>query len=281
MDRADATGFGVSVVGHTALLAAAWFVVSRPATPPVASQSFEVSYVDEVGLTSTSPTPSAEPAPAPVAPEIGPPEEAASAPPPTPAPVPAPTPRPAPPPPAPAPRAAPAPAPRPAPPQRAQPAPPRAAPPSRPAQQGRGTGQRNAGSLLGPDLLRGIGNDRNARPNRPPAATYGAAERSSVRQAIARALMRCQRQPLPAPEAAAIRVEYRVTLGPDGSLASAQFVRVINDDPALERYERRMKDIALNVINACTPIRGLPPEFYDVPGGWRQFPYQFDPRTVR
>jgi hypothetical protein len=93
--------------------------------------------------------------------------------------------------------------------------------------------------------------------------------------------MRCQRQSLPAPEAAAIRVEYRVSLNPDGSLAGAQFLRVINDDPALERYERRMRDIALNVINACTPIRGLPPEFYDVPGGWRQFPYQFDPRTVR
>ena len=56
---------------------------------------------------------------------------------------------------------------------------------------------------------------------------------------------------------------------------------MLNDDPALERYERRMRDIALNVINACTPIRGLPAEFYDVPGGWRSFPYQFDPRTVR
>jgi hypothetical protein len=143
------------------------------------------------------------------------------------------------------------------------------------------TAQRNSGSLLGPDLLRGIGNDRASRSNRPPAQTYGAAERASVRQALARALARCQRQPLPAPEAAAIRVNYRVTLNPDGSLASAQFLGVLNSDPALERYERRMRDIALNVINACTPIRGLPPEFYDVPGGWHQFPYQFDPRTVR
>ena len=122
---------------------------------------------------------------------------------------------------------------------------------------------------------------RSAATNRAPAATYGPSERASVRQAIARALMRCQRQPLPAPEAAAIRVNYRVTLNADGSLASAQFLSVLNDDPALERYERRMRDIALNVIHACTPIRGLPAEFYDVPGGWRQFPYQFDPRTVR
>ncbi len=265
MDRADATGFGVSVVGHCALLAAAWLVVSRP-TPPAISPSFEVSYVDEVGLTAASPNP-APSAQASVAPEVAPPEEAAPAP--APAPITEPTPAP--------PRAAPRPA----------PSPERAAPPARPAppqaarQQGNATAQRNTGSRLGADLLRGIGNDRNARTNSPPAATYGAAERASVRQAIARALMRCQRQPLPAPEAAAIRVNYRVTLNADGSLASAQFLSVLNDDPALERYERRMRDIALNVITACTPIRGLPAEFYDVPGGWRTFPYQFDPRTVR
>ncbi len=260
MDRAEAAGFGVSVVGHCALLAAAWLIVSR-SVAPIPSQSFEVSYVDEVGLTAASPQ-SAPSAMAFIAPEVAPPEEAAPAPSPEPDPVPLPQ------------RAAPSPAPSP---DRAAPA----TPPRATRQQGNATAQRNAGSRLGPDLLRGIGNDRNARSNNPPAATYGPAERASVRQALARALMRCQRQPLPAPEAAAIRVNYRVTLNPDGSLASAQFVSVLNDDPALERYERRMRDIALNVINACTPIRGLPPEFYDVPGGWRSFPYQFDPRTVR
>lgn len=265
MDRAEATGFGVSVVGHCALLLAAWLVVSRP-TPPQVSQAFEVSYVDEVGLTAASPNP-APSAQASVAPEVAPPEEAAPAP--APAPIPDPTPAP--------PRAAPRPAPSP---ERAAP-PARAATPQPVRQQGNAAAQRNTGSRLGAEILRGLGNDRNARSNSPPAATYGPAERASVRQAIARALMRCQRQPLPAPEAAAIRVNYRVTLNPDGSLASAQFLSVLNDDPALARYERRMRDIALNVINACTPIRGLPAEFYDVPGGWRSFPYQFDPRTVR
>jgi len=265
VDRAEATGLGVSVVGHCALLAAAWLVVSRP-TPPQVSRAFEVSYVDEVGLTAASPNP-APSAQASVAPDVAPPQETAPAP--APAPIPDPTPAP----------------PRPAP--RTAPTPERAAPQARPAppqparQQGSAATQRNTGSRLGAEILRGLGNDRTARSNSPPAATYGPAERSSVRQAIARALMRCQRQPLPAPEAAAIRVNYRVTLNQDGSLASAQFLSVQNDDPALERYERRMRDIALNVINACTPIRGLPAEFYDVPGGWRSFPYQFDPRTVR
>ncbi len=265
MERADAAGFGVSVVGHCALLAAAWLIVNRP--PPTAvSPAFEVSYVDEVGLTAASPEPASS-AMASVAPEVAPPEQAAPAPVPEAVPEPVPSP----------PRAALRPAPSP---DRAA-APARPAPPRTARQQGSAAAQRNAGSLLGPDLLRGIGSDRNARTSRAPAAAYGPSERASVRQALARALMRCQRQPLPAPEAAAIRVNYRVTLNPDGSLANAQFLSVLNSDPALERYERRMRDIALNVINACTPIRGLPPEFYDVPGGWRSFPYQFDPRTVR
>jgi len=267
MDRADATGLGISVLGH-ALLAYACVVVVVRSPAPLPSQAFEVSYVDEVGLTAASPNP-APSAQASVAPEVAPPEEAAPAPAPTPIAEPTPAP----------PRAAPRPAPSP---ERAA-APPRPAPPRPATQPGRATThtQRNTGSRLGADILRGIGNDRNARSNSPPAATYGPSERASVRQAIARALMRCQRQPLPAPEAAAIRVNYRVTLNPDGSLASAQFLGVLNNDPALERYERRMRDIALNVINSCTPIRGLPAEFYDVPGGWRSFPYQFDPRTVR
>lgn len=269
MDRADATGLGISVVGHALLAYACVLAVVRtPAPPP--SQAFEVSYVDEVGATAASPTP-APSAQASVAPEVAPPEEAAPAP--TPAPVPEPTPappRPAPPRPTPSPERAAAP-PKPAPPQPARQQPGRATAPA----------QRNTGSRLGAEILRGIGNDRNTRANSAPAAVYGPAERASVRQAIARALMRCARQPLPAPEAAAIKVNYRVTLNPDGSLASAQFQSVLNDDPALERYERRMRDLALNVINSCTPIRGLPAEFYDVPGGWRSFPYQFDPRTVR
>ena len=39
-----------------------------------------------------------------------------------------------------------------------------------------------------------------------------------------------------------------------------------------------MRDLALNVIRQCTPIRGLPGELYDVPRGWREFTYTFDPR---
>ena len=78
-----------------------------------------------------------------------------------------------------------------------------------------------------------------------------------------------------------MKVDYRVTLNPDGSLAQAQFVRVVNPDPSLARYEQRMRDIAYNVLRSCTPIHGLPSEYYDVPGGWHQFSYRFDPRASR
>lgn len=250
MERTAAIGIGAAAAGHAALFLLMWFIVIGRHNEAAMPAAMEVSYVDEIALTSTSPNPTPAAAPA-AAQEEGPVEQAA---------------------PAPLPMTAPAPALSPAP--ALEPARPRPAP-----QGGSGAAERSSGSRLNLDPA-SFGTDPRRRPD-GPAASYGPAQRASVRQAIARALARCQRQTLPAPEAAAIRVEYRVTLNPDGSLANAQFLRVINGDPSLERYEGRMRDIALNVINACTPIRGLPAEYYEVPGGWRQFPYQFDPRTVR
>ncbi len=261
MDRAEAAGIGVSVIGHCALVAVAWLVVSRPNLPAV-SQAFEVSYVDEVGLTAASPEP-APSAMASVAPEVAPPEQAAPAPLPEPVAQPVPAP----------PRATPRPAPSP---DRAE-APARPTTPRTNRQQGSAAARRNTGSLLGNDLLRGIGNDRNARSNRAPAATYGPAERASVNQAIRRALLPCARQPLPADNADVITVDYRVTLNRDGSLADVQFLRVNNPDPDLARYERRMRDLGMNVLRGCTPIRGLPDGFFDVRRG--QFTYTFDPKA--
>jgi hypothetical protein len=264
MDRVEAAGLGVSVAGHAALLALLSLALVTAGNVPVSPTAMEVSFVDEVAMTSASPQPSPAPAAPATAPDLGPIEDAA--------PAPAPTPRQAETEEKPRPVAE---EPVPAPPQQRR-AEPRPAPPAPP---GNARNTRRPG--LGDIDPRSFGRDPAARRDAPPAATYGPEARASVRQAIARALARCQRQPLPTPEAAVIRVDYTITLNRDGSLAGARFVRVINPDPALAQYERRMRDLALNVINACTPIRGLPQEFYDVPGGWRQFPYQFDPRTVR
>jgi outer membrane biosynthesis protein TonB len=133
---------------------------------------------------------------------------------------------------------------------------------------------------LGQDILRGIGNDPAPKAAARPAAAMTGEARASINAAIRRALLPCQRQNLPAPEAAEVQVVVNVTLNRDGSLAEASVSRVINNDPELERYERRMRDLALNVIRQCTPIRGLPAELYDVPRGWRQFPYTFDARRT-
>jgi hypothetical protein len=93
--------------------------------------------------------------------------------------------------------------------------------------------------------------------------------------AIRRQLLPCERQILPAPEARSIRVRVEVTLNPNGGLASARVMSVANDDPDLRIYERRMRELAVNVIEQCAPIRGLPAEYYNVPRGWRQFRYVF------
>jgi hypothetical protein len=257
MDRAQAAGVGVSVVFHAALIGLLALGVSRAVAPPPPPASMEVSFVEEVGLTSAAPEPTAEAPAIGTAPELGPPEDAAT----TAVPAPAP---PAPPVPVARQQAAP--------PERVRPTP---APPSPQA----GTGQRTTRRLTG-DILRGIGDDHVSTSNRPPAAMTGAA-RASVQAAIRRALVPCERQPLPAPEAAAIKVNVRVALNRNGSLASAEVTRVINDNAALSMYERRMRDLALAIVYRCTPIRGLPDELYDVPQGWRQFTYQFDPRQTR
>ena len=256
MDRAEAAGFGVAVACHAALLAALTLGLAAVATGP-APRAFEVAFVDEVGLASAAPAPAVEP-PAPGrAPEAGPPDDGAAAP------LAEAAPRPSAPAPLPSPQAAPA---------RERPA---------PAQRATGAGERARRPLIGDDLLKGIGRDRSpSRTERPPAAMTGEA-RASINAAIRRALIPCERQPLPTPEAASIEVDVRVTLDRGGGLVDADVLRVRNDDGRLEIYERRMRDLALNVIRQCTPIRGLPAELYDVPRGWRQFTYTFDPRQGR
>ena len=260
MDRAEATGFGVSVVGHCALLAVAWFVVNPPGALPSAPRSFEVSYVDEVGLTAASPTPTIT-AMAAVAPEVAPPEQAAPAPAPEPVPEPAPAQS----------RAAPRPA----------PAAERAAPPVRPApsptrRQGSGTAQRNTGSRLGAEILRGIGNDRNAPSSSPPAQMTGQA-RANIAQAIQRQIQPCaDRQIDPGPGANRIATEISLSLNPDGSLAARPRAgRQTGVDDENRRYAARVADLAVASFVGCAPLRGLPAELYAVPGGWRNFTLRY------
>ena len=139
----------------------------------------------------------------------------------------------------------------PAPRQKAAPPPRSSRPASPPAQSARGPRGTHQRSIRDDrNFLKGLGRDRVSQSNNPPAQMTGAA-RSSMRSLIARALMPCENQPFPAPQARAIRVQVRVTLNRNGSLASAEVTSVRNGNPELERYERRMRDLALAVVRAA------------------------------
>lgn len=254
MDRAEATGLGVSFVGHVALLAllsvALVTASNRPATPP----AMEVSFVDEVGLTSASPQPSPQPAAQARAPEIGPVEDAA---------------------PAPAPQAparpvqrdavpAPSPVPAPRPPSRAQarPAPPATA----------GTGQTTRRPGLGDLDPRAFGRDPASQANNPPGAVMSAQARADIGQAIARQVQPCaDRQAIPY-GAGEIVTQINLRLNRDGSLAARpRVMRQLNADGDNSRYAQRAADIAIAAFTQCSPLRGLPQELYDVPRGWSNF----------
>lgn len=274
-DRTEAAGFGAAVIGHVALAAALWYLIDPTPDPdPVLRPTtMEVSFVEEAGPLSGGLT--TAPAAQSVAPELGAPEEAAPAAAAEPV-VPEPTQRPVP---------DPAPA-RPQPNARTQPqqSPPAASRPAtrqpqrQPQRSGSGNAPADRGARIGPEILKGLGNDPASRSQEPTGAVVTAQARANMDSLILRALLPCQRQPLPTPEANAIQVRVEVTLNREGGVASARVLSVSNDDPDLRIYEARMRDLALNVVRQCAPIRGLPAEYYDVPRGWRQFRYVF-PRS--
>lgn len=291
MDRAERTGLGVAAAGHLVLFAAlsASFLAKPPKTTPPA---MEVSLADDIALTATAPAAVEPPAPS-IAPDSGPPEDAA--PPPAPAETapepapPAPQPKPAPPPkPAPVAQAKPKPAP-PAPAKQvaAKPAPsqPAKTPPKPAAKPGTGTqvasnNARPRGAILGDDFLKGLTADRSnptARGQTPRAATVDAKARADIASAIIRQVQPCaDRQVIPGPGAEKIRVDMRLSINRDGSLAARPVVVGRSGvDDSNQRYVDRVEDLAIATFVGCAPLRGLPADLYAVPGGWRLFTLRY------
>jgi len=272
MDRAEATGFGVAVVGHVALLAAIALGLFHATVPPQPQDAIEVSFAEDVALTSSSPTPMAQP-PAPSdAPELGAPEEAAPAPAPVPTPTPQPTPR----------EAAPAPARERAPPQPQAREQPKANPRTtretrdrrRPEEARNGRGERNRGTRLADLNLDGLGRDPSpSRAQASPGATMSTQAAANIAQAIARQVQPCaDRQVYPGPGAERIVTSISLRLNRDGSLAGRPRVgtqRGLDDEN--RRYAERVADLAVRSFVECAPLRGLPQELYDVPRGWSNF----------
>lgn len=246
VDRGEMLGTGAALAFHAALIGALTMSLASVAPKPEAP-SMEVELVDsdEIALTAAAPQPLASPPPPSQAPEIG--EKQVE-------PTPAPVVEPAPAPPQPAVRAAPSV--RPTPPQR---------PVARPAPRV---------SRVGDDFLKGIADapdsPRSEAKPAPAAATFSAAAKAIVDQAIKRQIQPCaDRQVALGPGAERIRVVLNLRLDRSGRLSRPPtVVRTSGVDDDNARYEELVKDQAIAVYRACSPLR-LPAELYSTPqGGW-------------
>lgn len=284
--------------------------VALDAASPTPNQQAAQSVAPEEGAPEDAAPPEPveaepEPQPAPPPPAPQPKPQPKPQPRPEPKPEPAPKPRPVPKPepkpkpverpqPKPQPKSKPAPAkPAPAKPVReAKPAPtrptrseakPAAAP--KPTTPARGSGKsetakttRPRGSHLGADFLKGLSADPSpSKSQAAPAARIGAQQLANIASAILRQVQPCaNRQVTPGPGAERIRVAINLHLNKDGSLAAAP--RVVGHsgvDGENERYVDRVDDLAIATFKGCSPLRGLPAELYDVPGGWSNFTLRY------
>lgn len=264
-DETDWIGLGVSVLLHggvalAALIGLLEITKDRPPPPP----AIEVEIVSEqVGLTSAVPEPARLP-PAPrVAPEQGPPEEAAP-----PEPLPAP----------PVPlkavsRSAPAkavPVPRPTPSPVAAPQRPAVSRPA-PAAATDARSRRRPG--LDRSLVAGL-RDTPGAPTRTPspatttaaAAPIGAAQLAGLAAAIRRQVQPCaDRIVSPGPGAERITTKLNLQMRPNGSFAAAPRVVSQVTDADNARYGARVGELARAAFVQCAPFE-LPPALYD---GWK------------
>ncbi|MBA3675814.1 MAG: cell envelope biogenesis protein TolA [Sphingosinicella sp.] len=267
MDKAEAAGFGIALVGHAALLAALSLGFAN-AIQPVLNTPIEVSFVDELGLESAAPEISSA-APAPKLADIEGQLEPDNAPAePVPAPIPQPLPKPTP----------------PSPPQRTQPTPEKPASqkpappkeikaPAKPATKP--AANKPTGRLDG--LLEGI-TDRasNSRSTSPPAATVSAAARSSLAAEIRRQLKPHWKAPTGA-DAELLRTELRISLARDGSVQDVDVVRTLGQTDSNRPQVKLHQEQAVRAVRLAAPFR-LPADFYDA---WKQINTNFDKRLAQ
>lgn len=256
-DGSDWMGLAVSLVLHIGLALAALiglFEITKDVPPPPPAVEVEI-VSDDIGLASTVPEPAPSP-PAPrVAPEVGPPEEAAPPEPVRPAPAP------------PKPVAAPVPKPSPV-----------AAPPrptvTRPAPATPSDARPRRRPGLDRSLVTGL-NDTPGAPTRTPSpatttkpsAPIGAAQLAGLAAAIRRQVQPCaDRIVSPGPGAERITTKLNLQMRPDGSFASAPRVVSQVTDADNARYGARVGELARAAFVQCAPFE-LPAALYE--GGWK------------
>ena len=242
--REEKLGLGIAVAAHIALVAALVLEARRevPVIPP--AERMTVSLADDVSLESTAPNPSQE-AQAAIAPVLAPESE------PLPAPVTTPVPR----------------QPDTPPPRQASKAQPKPAPSPKPNKKSGG------GSRIGDDFLKGLSSGDRAATG-TPAATFGAAEAASLRQAIARQI----KPHWSAPEGVDIEklvTVVRFRLDKDGDLlGNPVVVSQSGVTPSNEAQKGRHAEQAIRAIRLAAPFE-LPAQFYDQ---WKVVNSQFDRR---
>jgi hypothetical protein len=239
MDRAEATGFGVAVAGHGALLAALALGLATAQLPPLQRDAIEVSFVDEVALESSAP----RPAPAARAPS----------------------------------RAEPTVEPAPAPPAAALSTPSTLAPPRTPAPPKQTTTTRTADRLK--NILSNVSDSSSDSSSAdPPAAVMSAQAAASIGALIRRQVQPCaDRMVNPGPGASRIKVRINLKLNRNGSLRAPPSVEGVSGlDGENRRYAQRVKELAIAAFTSCSPLRGLPPELYAVSNGWSDFDMNYN-----
>ena len=138
------------------------------------------------------------------------------------------------------------------------------------------TKARATGSLLDDDFRKGLTQtpSKAKASEAAPGATMNAQAAADIGSAIRRQVQPCaDRQPNPGPGASRIVVTIRLQLNRDGSLAGRPTVAA--DHGGVDDENRRYVDVvdrnAIATFTGCAPLRGLPPELYDVPRGWKTF----------
>jgi outer membrane biosynthesis protein TonB len=299
MERTEKIGLAVAIVGHAALFALlAIGFLSEPRTEEIRPKAIDISLVDKVALESTAP-PAVDPptqsrAPEPAPPAEAAPPEAAREPKPELRPVPV---KPSEPVPAPAPKPAPKAPPPPKKPPVTKPETPdkpkisrikSAVAPAKQVSTAKGTGTnaaakkpRAGGFVLDPETLTG----KTVTPTRAkvpspaaPGATMDAAAAADIGSAIKRQVQPCaDRQVNPGPGASRIIVTIRLKLNRDGTLDGRPTVADAHGgvDDQNSRYVDAVDRNAIASFMGCAPLRGLPPELYDVPRGWKTFSLRY------
>jgi hypothetical protein len=100
---------------------------------------------------------------------------------------------------------------------------------------------------------------------------------ADIGSAIQRQVQPCaNRQVNPGPGADQIRVVVNLRINRDGSLAGPpRIVGHTGVDDSNQRYVTRVDDAVRAIFAACSPLRGLPDELYDVPNGWKSFTLRY------